>query len=241
VRPPRRLPRSCQQIDLRLLDPSCAASLLSTSSRAFSLAHGSPCRGRRRPSSSRPACIGLDPTMKSTGATDRRIYAGIGARRTPGDVLRIMEGLACRLGAAGWTLRSGGALGADQAFEKGATRVGGQCETFRTDGGWSARGDLTPNGPSPRAYDLAQAFHPAWSRCSSRAQALHARNSHEVLGADLDTPVLFLVCWTPDGSLDGSSRSSGGTGQALRLASAYCIPVFNLQLPEHRQRIQRSL
>jgi hypothetical protein len=33
----------------------------------------------------------------------------------------------------------------------------------------------------------------------------------------------MVVCWTKDG------KSSGGTGQALRIAEYYSIPIFNLK------------
>ena len=34
-----------------------------------------------------------------------------------------------------------------------------------------------------------------------------ARNVHQVLGADLKTPVKMIICWTPDGSLDGKGTT----------------------------------
>ena len=55
-------------------------------------------------------------------------YAGIGSRRTPDDVLEQMTQLAQELGKLGWTLRSGGADGADRAFQDGAEAVGGRRE-----------------------------------------------------------------------------------------------------------------
>ncbi len=172
----------------------------------------------------------------------RLTYAGIGARRTPADVLGVMEALAGRLARAGWTLRSGGADGADSAFELGAGLVDSDLiETYMADCGWSGSTDLTTGGPTREAYELAASVHPAWWRCSDRAKALHARNSHEILGADLDDPVSFVVCWTRDGSLDGASRDSGGTGQALRVANLYSVTVFNLFRPDHRERIERYL
>ena len=56
-----------------------------------------------------------------------------------------------------------------------------------------------------------------------------ARNAMQVLGPNLDDPSAFIVCWTPDAS-DGSKTSpkTGGTGQALRIAHEYKIPVYNL-------------
>jgi hypothetical protein len=170
-----------------------------------------------------------------------RSYAGIGSRRTPADVLELMEALAARLASAGWRLRSGKARGADQAFERGAVRAGGEVEVYRPDGGWCGSEVLTPGGPSEAAYELAASVHPAWVRCSAMARALHARNGYQVLGPGLDDPGKFVVCWTPDGSLDGSSRGAGGTGQALRVSALHSVPVFNLCRDEHRERVERWL
>lgn len=136
-------------------------------------------------------------------------YAGIGARATPEPILLEMQSIAMRLALAGWVLRSGLAAGADTAFDKGRSVVGGRA-VLRT------RTDWQP------AIDHAAQFHPAWDRCSDIAKALHARNSLVMLGDWLDKPVSFVVCWTPDGAV------TGGTGQALRIATAYGIPVFNL-------------
>ena len=51
-----------------------------------------------------------------------KTYAGIGSRRTPPEILRLMERMALILSGAGYTLNSGGAKGADSAFENGALR-----------------------------------------------------------------------------------------------------------------------
>ena len=67
---------------------------------------------------------------------------------------------------------------------------------------------------------MAAEFHPAWDRCSRGARALHARNCHQVLGWDLKTPSEFILCWTKDG------KASGGTGQAMRIAKAFNIPIY---------------
>ena len=46
-----------------------------------------------------------------------------------------------------------------------------------------------------------------------------ARNGYQVLGADLQTPTDFIICYTKDG------KGEGGTGQALRIAKDYDIQV----------------
>lgn len=147
------------------------------------------------------------------------IYAGIGSRRTPPEVIVQMTALAALAASAGWRLRSGHADGADLAFERGA---GGQADIFLP---WPTFNDAHPvqgdahTRPAPRAFDIAARHHPAWDRLGRAAQSLHARNSHQVLGADLASPADLVLCWT---------RSGGGTQQALRIAQAHDVPVLNL-------------
>lgn len=135
------------------------------------------------------------------------IYAGIGSRETPQTVLEMMTDFAEKYSSRGFLLRSGGALGADTAFERGSSF----SEIFRA------------NDATKDSQLLAELFHPAWHRCSEYAKKLHGRNMMILLGKNLETPVNFIVCWTKDG------KPSGGTGQALRAAAHYGIPVFNLK------------
>ena len=48
-----------------------------------------------------------------------KIYTGIGSRETPEDILTFFTQVANYLGERDFILRSGGANGADLAFEKG--------------------------------------------------------------------------------------------------------------------------
>lgn len=151
-------------------------------------------------------------------------YAGIGSRRTPRKVLGLMTEFASLKKRAGYVLRTGHADGADQAFEEGA---GDAAEIFLP---WTsfnmnvplAHGAVVHKRPSPASYNTAAEFHPNWRRLSPAARHLHARNSHQILGWDLKTPVDFVICWTP-GGLGG-----GGTGQALRIAEYYAIDIWDL-------------
>lgn len=147
-------------------------------------------------------------------ATGPKVYAGIGSRETPDHILDLMNSLAIELQSRGFTLRSGGAAGADTAFERGA---GIRKEIYR------------PEDASSAALSLAERFHPNWSRCSYQAKLLHARNGYQVLGRDLNSPVRGVICWTKDG------KASGGTGQAIRIAEYHRIPVFNLRAIEARE------
>jgi hypothetical protein len=166
-------------------------------------------------------------------------YAGIGSRSTPPPVLALMHQLASRLASIGSVLRTGGAPGADQAFQAGAADSAGEVELYLPWPGFEGFEQATLVRPSAAAFDVAARHHPFWSGMRRGARALHARNSHQVLGASLDRPCGIIVCWTRDGSLDGSSRSAGGTGQALRLAADRGVPVLNLAIEPHRELIER--
>ena len=153
-------------------------------------------------------------------------YAGIGSRETPLGILVLMEFLATQLAQQGHVLRSGGAFGADQAFEKGCDLAQGAKEIFIPWNGFQGRNDRTEPGVmagvTKLAMDLAAEVHPNWNACSDAARKLHARNCYQILGSNLDSPVSDVVCWTPGGS------GSGGTGQALRLARKLGIPIWDL-------------
>lgn len=146
-----------------------------------------------------------------------RFYAGIGSRETPEVICRLMTRAAKNLNVSGYILRSGGANGADLAFERGA---GENKEIYLPHLGFN--GSKSKLLPTSEAFDMAAKFHPAWHNCNERARQFHARNCHQVLGHDLKTPVSFVVCWTLAG-LEG-----GGTGQAMRIAKAHGIRIDNL-------------
>lgn len=147
-------------------------------------------------------------------------YTGIGSRNTPPYILSVMASLAHRLPVFGFILRSGGAHGADQAFETGARMGEGKYDIYLP---WPEFN----NNPSQlfkidnNAMDLAKTFHPAWDKCSGGARKLHARNGYQVMGPTLLSPSEFVICWTPEG------KGTGGTGQAIRIAEHFGIPVYD--------------
>lgn len=147
-----------------------------------------------------------------------RPYTGIGSRETPRHILQIMTQIAVTLYDIGYTLRSGAAPGADEHFELGSHR----SEIYLPWRGFNGHSSQLCS-ISNAAMELAASYHPAWDRCSLGAKKLHARNGYQILGSNLDSPSLFVICWTKDG------RASGGTGQALRIAADHSIPIYNLQ------------
>ena len=138
-------------------------------------------------------------------------YAGIGSRTTPENTLEFITKIARILDRQGYTLRSGGAKGADSAFASGASKK----EIFR------------PKHATPEAIKIAMEIHPAPHNCNDYVQQLHGRNVMIVLGKDLITPVEFVMCWTPGG------KTIGGTGLGLRLAEREGIRVYNLFDKDH--------
>lgn len=145
-----------------------------------------------------------------------KFYSGVGSRETPDDVCDFLTQVASELECKGYILRSGGADGADLAFEKG---VISRKEI------WLPWRNFNKNTstllPSFEAFDLAATIHPVWSRLKRPAQHLHARNCHQVLGKDLKTKSRFLLCWTENGTI------KGGTATAIKLAINNHIPVLN--------------
>lgn len=146
-----------------------------------------------------------------------KYYTGIGSRKTPPDICSVMTRIARSLFKERYYLRSGGADRADQAFEAGAFHY---KEIYLPWLGFN--GSKSQLLPSKDAFTMAEKYHPAWHNCNQSARKMHARNCHQVLGQDLNTPSEFVVCWTRDG------KDSGGTGQALRIARAYDISIYNL-------------
>lgn len=151
-------------------------------------------------------------------------YAGVGSRHTPHHVCRKMTKLARQLRAQGFILRSGGAFGADAAFAMGADKdaeIFLPWEQYNRDEGTYRHGAIVYKGVCNDAIRIAKKFHPMYDTLPNGAQKLMARNSYQILGVNLDTPVKFVICWSP-------SDRTGGTSQAVRIANHHNIPVYNL-------------
>lgn len=168
-----------------------------------------------------------------------RYYAGIGSRETPPGILALMTKIATRLASHhgdGFWLRSGHAPGADQAFESGAVWEGEPHLTsfLPWDGFEGGKVRFAPfaYGVSERNDAIAEEFHPAWDRLTQGARKLHSRNVAQILGRPDEPYSSFVICWTKDG------KASGGTGQAIRIADAFGIPVYNLYDQATRDRLQ---
>lgn len=174
-----------------------------------------------------------------------KFYAGIGSRTTPADVQAEMTAIAAILALRGYTLRSGGATGADTAFALGARD---KAVTYLPWFGYKTEAGgthIVVGNSIPEYRRIARLHHPAWGNCSAGDRKLHYRNVHIVLGdlkvsadeklqelaVDLDEGLAmvgesaeFIVCWTPGG------KDIGGTALGINIARSYGIPIYNLAM-----------
>lgn len=168
-----------------------------------------------------------------TASTPRSmIYAGVGSRLpkleadgrgiTP-EGMEAIRKVAKRLDELGYKVRTGDANGADSVF-----RTHGTAAVYRA------------SHATKRTREIAKEIHPNPERLSDVQLNLMARNTFQIFGKNLDTPVDFVLAWTPDGveTARQTSYHTGGTGQAIRLASMKGIPVVNLNKAGWEQRLK---
>ena len=172
----------------------------------------------------------------------RKYYAGIGSRKVPLEIGQIMTELASELEEMGYWLRSGGANGSDQYFQSGV-KNNAQIWLPRMESNkdftdqfpqheYRLVGDhCTCGEPDDEAWDSVEKFHPNFKKMEELGKVdwnkfstflhYHSRNYRIVKGLG-ESDSEFVICWTPEGS------DKSGTGQALRIARHYNIPIYNL-------------
>jgi hypothetical protein len=196
------------------------------------------------------------PTLLSQLPPPERIKAwntGVGSRETPEPICNVMSIFAAVTYSLGYGWRSGGAAGADEAFEEGVLThphyIPGTCLedlTFRAYLPWDGFEPI-PGGPVKKfqdfskgyidstrltkyrdAQELATFVHPMGDGIRERRGiwAMHTRNMFQSLGDDLQSPSYRLYCWAKP-SKDGKSLQ-GGTRSAWEIAGKNRIPTINL-------------
>ena len=180
-----------------------------------------------------------------------KFYAGIGARDAPKHIKEIALKLGYYLALEGYILRSGGAEGMDDYFEAGADLAMMQLSTVQKQiflpnpNAWG--NPSCWNMPSEEALKTVEIYHKYGKNMESRTKNLMGRNAHQVLGPDLKEHSKFVVCWTKDGCITDEARNydkklgTGGTGQAISIADAHSIPIFNLQRKEDLNKILNKI
>ena len=188
---------------------------------------------------------------------EKRIYTGVGSRETPVPILTVITTLAKVLAQRGWVLRSGGAHGADSAFETGCDQAGGRKEIYLPWKGFNGNqsalflslprvgnfDSIAGRMNDKRAVALAVQFHPLKTQLFVPSHKMRtvlklmARNSQQILGESVseENKTGFVICCTPQG------QPIGGTRQAIVLAHHFQIPVFNLGNIETLRQISAFL
>jgi hypothetical protein len=165
-----------------------------------------------------------------------KYYAGIGSRTIPDDISKTMTSIAGKLECMGYTLRSGNAEGADQAFAKGVKGCDAQIwlpwnnfnKKFKDSHPQHTYRILSDY--DEEAFKSVVKFHPRGSYIINKEGKpnvpdgyFHARNYRQICGYVNNEPdSSFVICWTHDGT------DVGGTGQAMRIAKSRNIPIYNL-------------
>ena len=164
-------------------------------------------------------------------------YAGIGSRNCPENIANAIDKISGILAKKGFILRSGGAGGCDEAFEIGCDKFGGKKQIFLPWKNFNNNKSTLYTQPA-WAEEVAFYFHPYINQNSKQSIIkLMSRNSMQILGPDNkeNEHSKFVVCYTQDG------EDSGGTGQALRIAKSFHIPVFNLYHKNSLQDLKRMV
>lgn len=149
-----------------------------------------------------------------------KIYTGVGNRTTPRFILEIFEDLAQIFANNGYILRSGGAVGADLAFEHGCNLAGGDKEIYLPFKGYN-QSNSNLFEVTRESLDLAKSrLGSSWNFANMIKKKMMARNNYQVLGLDLKTPTDLVICY--------AKTNNGGTRYTMNLAKDHGIPVFNL-------------
>lgn len=196
-------------------------------------------------------------------------YTGVGSRETPPEVISVMEDAAFRLARLGFTLRSGKAGGADEAFQIGMQKYyesldNGKQEEYRTrlaeiyipwDGFATDNDNLWDYWDYPLSYvdylmpeqkvvrdSLVEEIHPNFEALKKKrgAFALHSRNVHQVLGANVlePRPSAFCLYYASE---DKHGNPKGGTATAVNLAKKYGVRTLNLNTPGRLALLEQFL
>lgn len=166
-----------------------------------------------------------------------KFYAGIGARATPTEICDIMTQLAGKLEERNWWLRSGGASGADFAFQRGVkekAQIILPWKNFNLEYQKQfPQHDYRVFDRSPEVLDSLR-FHPNAANLKESVKCMMMRNYRQIRGLN-EPDSSFVICWTKKG------EEKGGTGQALRLANHFKITVYNLGKPDILEKMKRFL
>lgn len=178
--------------------------------------------------------------MKEQEKEQKIYWSGIGSRQTPPEICNLMTKIAFKLEQNNYILRSGKAIGADLAFEKGIQNFKNKCiytvENF----------DFSPENYEMCKSEILSILDSNidFENYSKSAQILILRDVNQVLGSRKTClkKSKFVICWTKHVNYYAKPPNAcGGTRFAVRIALKHGVPVFNLLIKEDRERIEKFL
>jgi hypothetical protein len=161
-------------------------------------------------------------------------YAATGNKDMPESFKPMIQRIGRNLQEAGLILRTGGMEGLEDVIEKSATKLEVHLP-FKDFDGKQSKFTYT----SDFVKGIAKMFHTSFDTLKPVVQTFLAKNVRLVLGKDGKSPALFLLVWTEDGAETTAEKTfkTGNSGNAIEIANAIKIPVFNLARPDAEQRI----
>jgi hypothetical protein len=158
-----------------------------------------------------------------------KAYAGIGSRTISEQESVEIHDIANRLSKS-YVVYSGNACGADISFQIGS---GGTCViNLPWDGFNDNKYDIKDSLCSyvvedEESIESVKEFHPNYSALGYAGKKLMARNYRQIMGfKPLYPKVDFVICCADE---DKKGNVKGGTGQAVRIAQKFKIPVINIR------------
>lgn len=179
-------------------------------------------------------------------------YTGVGSRRITKEERYVITDISeCLASTCKWALRSGGAVGSDEAFQTGAVKSPDRLVRTQVWLPWASfRKDFQESTPwdsyevlSEDEFGRARNFYLqtgiiSWfDNMSSAAQRLHARNFYQVVGKDHEeVSKMCIYCADED-----NKEVKGGTRSAVMVARAFKIPTYNIRIPSQKKKLFQVL
>ena len=164
-------------------------------------------------------------------------YVGTGNKDTPDNIISTFKRIAEELENLGYIARTGGMDGPDNVFE--AVK---NVELHLPWKGFNNK-DSKFTFNSDNAKHIAKMFHTSFDTLKPAIQAMLAKNARLVLGKDLKSPAMFVICWSADGAETKLEKtaSTGNVGHVIAIANAMRIPVFNFGKRDAESRLKNFL
>jgi hypothetical protein len=182
-----------------------------------------------------------------------KFYTGIGGRNTPKEICKQFTIIAGQLETLGFILRSGGAEGADTAFELGVKEDKNKNIYLPWKGFNGNDSELFLSGIkefpiTEFEINLTKEIYTRFDFVSEPTQLMHIRNLYQVFGTQVKEILYpefgvvdphmakaftsqFIIAWT-----DRPENDTGGTQFGLHVAKKYDIPTYNFYYREQENK-----